>query len=129
MHSVFSVKKQLKGRISYVYGTEISMMTSTNQRENSEQLRAAKAGQQLLREELDLCHRELYGEITMPLHLVECKPCTISWTAMATMDREFLMIPNTSVPISERLFSKAGDVTRKKRSSLKPNKVHIKQFC
>ena len=54
---------------------------ATNQRENSEQQRAARAGQhQLAVTWAAICHRERYWEITMPLHLVECKPCTISWT-------------------------------------------------
>jgi hypothetical protein len=57
----------------------------------------------------------------MPLHLVECKPCT-RFPGLATVAREFLSTPSTSVP-SERPFSKAGDVIRKKRSSLKPNKA------
>jgi hypothetical protein len=104
------------------------MMTLTNQRENSEQQRAARAGQQLLREELDLYVTE---------NVIERSQCPFIWwnanrarfPGLATMAREFLMIPNTSVPISERLFSTAGNVTRKKRSSLKPNKAQIRQFC
>ena len=107
---------------------------ASNQRENSKQQRAARAGQQLLREELDLYVTENVIERSqLPLHLVECKPRTISWTG-SRVAREFLMIPSASVP-SERLFSKAADVTRKKaqfietkqgRSDNFPNGEHVK---
>jgi hypothetical protein len=84
------------------------MMTSTNQRENSEQQRAARAGQQLLREELDLNVTE---------NVIERSQCPFIWwnanlaqfPGVAIVAREFLSTPGTSVP-SERLFSKVGDV-------------------
>jgi len=67
-----------------------------------------------------ICHRERYWEITMPLHLVECKPCTISWTG----SRGSRMFNDNQHLSAERTtLSKAGDVITKKRSSLKPNKA------
>lgn len=94
---------------------------ATNQRENSNQQQAARMNQQLLRQELDLYVTE---------NVIERSHCPFNWwnanrarfPGLAAVAREFLMIPSTSVP-SERLFSKAGDVIRKKRSSLKPNKA------
>ena len=83
---------------------------------------AASASKQQVREELDL-------DVTM--NVIERSQCPFIWwnanrtrfPGLAAMAREFLMIPSTSVP-SKRLFSKAGDVIRKKRSSLKPNKTN-----
>lgn len=79
-------------------------------------------------------HRQRHRmELDMYLteHVIARSSCPFKWwnenrsrlPVLADVAREFLSIPGTSVP-SERLFSKAGDVIRKKRSSLKPKKAN-----
>lgn len=62
--------------------------------------------------------------------VIERSSCPFRWwslnkarfPSLATVAREFLAIPCTSVP-TERLFSKAGEIITKKRSSIKPMKA------
>lgn len=76
-------------------------------------------------------HHRMELDMYLTEHVIARSSCPFKWwnenrsrfPVLADVAREFLSIPGTSVP-SERLFSKAGDVIRKKRSSLKPMKAN-----
>lgn len=82
-------------------------------------------------EHRDREHHRMELDMYLTEHVIARSSCPFKWwnenrsrfPVLADVAREFLSIPGTSVP-SERLFSKAGDVIRKKRSSLKPTKAN-----
>ena len=93
----------------------------SSQRELSEQQRQGSVNRESFRTELDLFVSD---------SIISRASCPLKWwnenharfPVLAAVAREYLTIPATSV-LSERLFSKAGEIITKKRSSINPNKA------
>ena len=74
--------------------------------------------------------RRYIQEKNLPQHedpLKWWKQQTVHYPNLSQYSTKFLCIPATSVP-SERLFSKAGELVSKKRSSLKPSNINMLLF-